>query len=360
MIIKNLILKDYRNYDKLNIGFNDKVNIIYGENGQGKTNILEAIWTIAYTKSFKAKKNIEVIKFEKENAYIEANLNNGDNNYRINIKINLQEKKKIAINGIPQQKALDIIGKFHVVLFKPEDLLIIKEGPSKRRQLINLELCQINKNYAQELIEYNEVLKNRNIVLKEDKYKTELDNLLNIYDKELIKYGSKIINCREEHVKELEEEVKKIYKEITPNEDISILYKPSINVEKYKEELEKKREEDILRKQTTIGPQRDDLIININGKDARIYGSQGQQRTIILAIKLAESKIIKRHTNNIPIILLDDVLSELDDRRQQFLLKGIKGQQIIITVAGNNQNIDKIKEEKKVFYIKEGELKSVR
>ncbi len=352
MYIKNLNLINYRNIKELNIELSPNVNVFYGDNAQGKTNILESMYICATGRSPRTHISKELIQFGYESAHIQLIVQKNNFKDKINIHIKPTNKKGIAINSIPIKNVNELFGTVNIVFFSPEDLVLVKEGPSNRRRYIDIELCQISKLYAENLSRYYKILKERNMLLKK-----ELDLFtLDIYDLQLVEYGKKIIKIRESFIKTLNEIAGKIHLDITNGkEKLEIQYLPNVDIENYEKKLVANRERDFKYKITSVGVHKDDLIFNINNINARDFGSQGQQRTVCLSLKMAEVKIIKEKTGYNPILILDDVLSELDRSRQLYILSSIKDIQTIISSTG----IDDIKENVKnvkFFNVKNGEL----
>lgn len=335
MIVKSIDLKNFRNYEIEHIDFDNKTNIFYGDNAQGKTNILEALFISGTTKSHKGSKDIELISFDREESHIKTIVSRKDIEYRIDMHIKKNKAKGIAINGVPVKKALDLYGIVNIIFFSPEDLNIIKNGPSGRRKFMDMELCQLDRVYANNLVNYNKALDQRNKLLKDIYFNSSLKDTLDIWDSQIVKYGSEIISKRIDFVNKLNYIVSPIHSKLSGGkEKLTISYEPSVNIESYYKELFEYRDKDIKMKVTEIGPHRDDIIFMINGVDIRKYGSQGQQRTTALSLKLAEIDIVKEITGDTPILLLDDVLSELDSNRQNYLLNSISNVQTIITCTG--------------------------
>ena len=358
MIIKSLELNDYRNYEKLSIKFDKGINILYGDNAQGKTNILEAIYLCSTTKSHRGNKDKEIIKFGCEESHIRALFIKDEVEYQVDIHLRNEKSKGIAINGLKLKKAVELLGLVNVIIFSPEDLSIIKNGPSDRRRFVDAELCQLDKVYLYNLTNYNTIVNQRNNLLKDILMHPELRDTLDIWDSQLISIGSKVIERRKLFVEQLNEIIGDIHKNISGDkEKLDIIYDPNIDIEGYEEKLRKNREKDIRYKLTSVGPHRDDFIFNINDMDTKKYGSQGQQRTAALSLKLAEIKLVEKLSKNTPILLLDDVLSELDSNRQNYLLNSIKDIQTIITCTGLDEFINSRIELNKVFKITEGTVK---
>ena len=335
MIVKSIDLKNFRNYEIEHIDFDNRTNIFYGDNAQGKTNILEAIFLSGTTKSHKGSKDFEMISFEKEEAHIKTIISKKNIDYRIDMHIKKNKAKGIAINGVPVKKALDLYGVVNIIFFSPEDLNIIKNGPSGRRKFMDMELCQLNKVYANNLINYNKALDHRNRLLKEINFNPSLKDTLDIWDSQIVRFGNEIINRRKEFIDKLNYIISPIHSKLSGGkEELTISYEPSVETDNFEDNLAYYRERDIKMKVTEVGPHRDDVIFMINGIDIRKYGSQGQQRTTALSLKLAEIELVKEITGDTPILLLDDVLSELDGNRQNYLLNSINNVQTIITCTG--------------------------
>lgn len=335
MIIESLELKNYRNYKDLHIDFDQGTNILYGNNAQGKTNILEAIYVCATTKSHRGSKDKEMIEFGEEESHIKINIKKEGIPYRIDMHLRMNKTKGVAINGIPIHKASELFGVVNVVFFSPEDLNIIKNGPSERRRFIDMELCQLNKLYVHSLVQYNKIIMQRNKLLKEISFKPEYEEMLDIWDMQLVSYGCEIIHYREKFIMQLNDIIKTIHYTLSgEKENLIIKYEANVASEDFERILKKNRIQDMKQKTTLAGPHRDDMTFYVNQIDIRKFGSQGQQRTAALSLKLAEIEIVKKIVKDYPILLLDDVLSELDKSRQEQLLSVIKHIQTIITCTG--------------------------
>ena len=359
MIIKSLELTNYRNYDSLNINFSEGTNILYGNNAQGKTNILESIFLCATTKSHKGSKDKEIIKFGHEESHIRAYIEKNDIQQRIDMHLRSSKTKAIAIDEMKIKKAAELLGLLKVVFFSPEDLSIIKNGPAEIRRFIDMELCQIDNFYLYNLNNYNKIVNQRNVLLKDLYMNPSLRDTINIWNSQLISYGSKVIERRKVFIDQLNEIIRDIHKTLSGGkEDITIVYEPNTEIENFEAELIKCTEKDIKLKQTTVGPHRDDISFMVDGIDIRKYGSQGQQRTAALSLKLSEIELIKKITKENPILLLDDVLSELDSNRQNYLLNYIGKMQTIVTCTGLDEFINNRFEIDKVFKIEEGKIVS--
>lgn len=357
MIVKSLELKDFRNYSNLNMQFYNGTNILYGENAQGKTNILEAIYLCGTTKSHKGSKDRELIKFDKHESHIRINIEKKEVPHRIDIHLKKSKAKGVAIDGIPIRKQGELFGMLNLVFFSPEDLYIIKNGPSERRRFIDLELCQLDKLYLHYLTNYNKTLLQRNNLLKQISFNSKLLDTLNIWDSKLVEYGKNVINTRNNFILRLNELVYEVHKSLTGGrEELFIKYEPNAEEHNFSDKLKRAYERDLNLKMTTVGPHRDDMCFLLKDIDIRKYGSQGQQRTAALSLKLAEIDLVKSIINDNPILLLDDVLSELDRQRQTNLLDGIGNIQTIITCTGLEEFVNRRSEYNKIFKVVNGSI----
>lgn len=359
MIIKSLELADFRNYESLNISFDERTNILYGDNAQGKTNILEAIYVSATTKSHKGSKDKEIINFQKEEAHIRTYIQKDGLEQRVDMHLRKNKSKGIAVDGNKLKKAADLLGLLNVVFFSPEDLSIIKNGPMERRRFADLELCQLDNFYLYNLNNYNKIINQRNKLLKDMSYNPGLKETLNIWDSQLVSYGSKIIERRKIFAEQLSEIIKEIHLKLSGGkEEILIQYEPDVCISDFEEKMKNSQERDIRTKMTSVGPHRDDFSFIVNGIDIRKYGSQGQQRTAALSLKLSEIELVKKITKDTPVLLLDDVLSELDSNRQNYLLNSIGDIQTIITCTGLDEFINNRFEINKIFRVENGKVEA--
>ena len=357
MIIKSLELADFRNYDSLEISFDKGTNILYGDNAQGKTNILEAIYVSATTKSHKGSKDKEIINFDKEEAHIRTYLLKDEIETRVDMHLRKNKSKGIAIDGQKIKKAADLMGLLNIVFFSPEDLGIIKNGPSERRRFADMELCQLDNFYLYNLNHYNKIINQRNKLLKDMYFQPELRETLNIWDSQLVSFGSKIIERRAQFATQLCEIITDIHKKLSGGkEELIIQYEPDVSIENFESEMRRNQERDIRSKMTSVGPHRDDFSFIVNGIDIRKYGSQGQQRTAALSLKLSEIELVKKISKDTPVLLLDDVLSELDSNRQNYLLNSIGNIQTIITCTGLDEFINNRFEINKIFKVTKGSV----
>lgn len=355
MIIKSLELADFRNYETINISFDKGTNILYGDNAQGKTNILEAIYVSATTKSHKGSKDKEIINFNKEEAHIRTYLEKEDIEYRVDMHLRKNKSKGIAIDGQKIKKAADLLGLLNVVFFSPEDLAIIKNGPSERRRFADMELCQLDNFYLYNLNHYNKIINQRNKLLKDISFNPGLKETLNIWDSQLVSFGSKIIERRKLFTEQLCEIIGSIHNKLSGGkEELIVKYEPDVTIEEFENRMRENQEKDIHYKMTQSGPHRDDFSFIVNGIDIRKFGSQGQQRTAALSLKLSEIELVKKMTKDTPVLLLDDVLSELDSSRQNYLLNSIGEIQTIITCTGLDEFVNNRFEINKIFKVSNG------
>ena len=362
MYIKEIKLKNFRNYEEKELFFNKKVNLILGRNGQGKTNLIESIYISSIGKSFRTNRDNEMIKFGKDFAKISAEVIKENNETLVEIILNKDLKKFIKVDGIKIRKISELLNNVLVVIFSPEDLRIVKDEPEKRRKFIDKELCQIKPSYYENLYNYKKVLVQRNSYLKEEKIDT---SVLDIWDTQLAFFGSHVIIQREIFSKKLKQISSVIHSNITGNkEKLDVKYCPNITFnEEIKEQerifyniLKKSFNNDIRQRTTSRGPHKDDFDFYINNINVRNFGSQGQQRTTALSLKLAEIDIIKKETGEKPILLLDDVMSELDLERQEFLLKSLSEVQLFLTTTELPEKLINKFTDCKIFNVEKGEI----
>lgn len=330
MYIDKLKIQNFRNYQKQELNFQNKINIIYGDNAQGKTNILESIFVSSFGKSFRTNKDKELIKKEENFLKIETHFQKKDRDGEI--KIEISDKKNAYLNDVKLKKLSELLGNINLVIFTPDDINILKTGPSSRRKFLNMMIGQLRPNYVLNLNLYLKTLEQRNNFLKQ---KVRNDSMLDIWDEKLCEYGEKIFEYRNKFINNIKNKIIKIHSEIT-NESIDIKY---ISDYKSKEiflsKLKNNRNLDYLKGYTSVGIHRDDFIIYINNEPVNIYGSQGQNRTAILSLKLAELNVIYEDIGEYPVLLLDDFMSELDEKRISNFLNNIKDIQVIITCTKN-------------------------
>lgn len=359
MIVESLELKNYRNYDQLHMQFSPGTNILYGNNAQGKTNILEAVYVCCTTKSHRSSKDREMIRFHEEESHIKLTVRKNDVPYRIDMHLKKNKAKGVAINGIPIRKASELFGIVNVVFFSPEDLNLIKNGPAERRKFIDLELCQLNKLYVHSLVSYNKILMQRNKLLRELAFHPEYEETLDVWDMQLVHYGKDIIRCRQEFIGQLNEIIHEIHWKLSgEKEDLIMVYDPNAAAEHLEAELMRSRVQDKKQKTTLVGPHRDDIGFFMGEIDIRKFGSQGQQRTAALSLKLAEIELVKKLVKDYPILLLDDVLSELDGERQNHLLSAINHIQTMITCTGLEDFVNNRFRIDKLYHVVEGTVTS--
>ena len=355
MIIKSIELQNFRNYEDLNISFDEGTNIFYGDNAQGKTNILEAAYLSGTTKSHKCSKDKEMIRFGEQESHIRTVVVKKDKEYQIDMHLKNNRSKGIAINKVPIKKASELFGILNMVFFSPEDLNIIKNGPAERRRFLDSELCQLDKIYLSDLTIYNKILNQRNKLLKDMVYRPDLKDTLPVWDMQLVETGRKIIRRRKQFVDELNEIVHDIHYRISgEKEDLILQYEPSIEDIFFEDELSRVKERDMRQCMTSVGPHRDDLLFSIGEVDIRKFGSQGQQRTSALSLKLSEIELVKRSIHDTPVLLLDDVLSELDSNRQNYLLNSIHDTQTLITCTGLDEFVKNRFHINKIFKVVQG------
>ena len=357
MIIRSIELRNFRNYENLDIEFDEGTNILYGDNAQGKTNILEAAYMSGTTKSHKGSRDKEMIRFEQNEAHIRTVVEKNEKQFQIDMHLRRNGSKGVAINKIPIKKASELCGILNIVFFSPEDLNIIKNGPAERRRFIDLELCQLDKLYLSDLANYNKVLNQRNRLLKDIAYRQDLLDTLPVWDTQLVEYGRRIIAKRKTFVDELNQIIQQIHSNISGGKENLILkYEPNIDDIFFEDELSRAKNKDLKLCQTTVGPHRDDMLFSIDGVDIRKYGSQGQQRTSALSLKLSEIDLVRKSIHNTPVLLLDDVLSELDSNRQNYLLNSITDIQTIITCTGLEEFVKNRFQIDRIFQVINGEV----
>lgn len=343
----------------LNLDFDSGTNIFYGDNAQGKTNILEAVYLLGTTKSHRGTKDRDLIRFGEEESHIESFVEKNGIDYQIDIHLKKNSPKGIAINKMPIRKASELFGIVNLVFFSPEDLNIIKNGPAERRRFIDLELSQLDKVYLSNLTNYNRIVNQRNHLLKEMSYENQknLMDTLEIWEMQLVQYGNKIIERRTEFVEEINEIISSVHKKLTGNKEVlKVAYEPSNRGMSLSQALLKNREKDLKMKSTSVGPHRDDISFFAGDLDIRRFGSQGQQRTAALSLKLSEIELVKRTIHDTPVLLLDDVLSELDKHRQNYLLDSIYDIQTLITCTGVEDFVNHRFSINKVFHVHHGQV----
>ena len=355
MIIESCRLVNFRNYDTLELQLDKGINLFYGENAQGKTNILEALYLCGTTKSHRGAKDREMIRFDQEEAHIQMNVRRKDIPCRIDMHLKKNASKGIAVNQVPIRKASQLLGIARFVFFSPEDLSIVKMGPAGRRRFLDMELCQLNSLYLHHLGSYNRTLLQRNKLLKDISFRPDLLSTLDLWDEQLVKYGSSLISLREEFIGMLNKLIGPIHASLSGGREQLVLgYEKNTDAASFADRLYKEREKDLRYKTTGIGPHRDDISFSDKDTDLRRFGSQGQQRTVALSLKLSEIELVKKVSSDVPILLLDDVLSELDSGRQKFLLESIRDTQTLLTATGTDYFENKTFHIDRLFYVKDG------
>ncbi len=357
MLIKNIELKNFRNYKNLKLEFDEKLNIFLGHNAQGKTNLLESIFVLGMGKSFRTNSDKELIFFNEDFAKVKANIVEENNEDEIEIVFQ-KDGKIINLDGIKLQRTIDLLETVYIVIFSPEDLKIVKEGPDNRRRFLDRELCQIKPIYYSDLGNYKKVLKERNTLLRAE---NSDKNLYSVFNESLAEYGIRIVNERKNFINRLQKISEKIESDITSNSEKLVLsYETKINSkEEFIKILEENFEKDLYKGYTSFGPHKDDIKISVNDIDIRTYGSQGQQRTAALSMKLAEIDLIKQETERDAILLLDDVLSELDQNRQRYLINAMKNTQVFITATEIEENLKLLLPQGSSFEVDNGTVKNI-
>ncbi|MEL7654356.1 MAG: DNA replication/repair protein RecF [Bacillota bacterium] len=362
MYLKKIELKNFRNYEEEVVEFHSKVNIITGKNAQGKTNLLESLYIMSLGKSFRTNKDVDMIGFDMEFCRVKSTSVKDGRELEIEISIG-GEGKTTKINGIKTSKNIELLENVYMVVFSPEDLKIVKDEPEKRRKFIDRELCQLKPIYYKNLARYKKILQQRNSLLKQQEVK---EDMIAVWDESLAEYGAKIIQERNRFIEKLNEISKKISKSITNGKEaLELSYEANvacqINYEEQKEYLKKvlnkNLKNDILRRNTSVGPHKDDIKICVEGIDIRHFGSQGQQRTAALSLKLAEIQLIKEEAKVSPILLLDDVLSELDAERQNFLINSLGEVQLFITTTELSEEVKKQLPDGETFFVEKGKVR---
>ncbi len=341
MIIQSLELANFRNYESLKMEFSPGTNILYGENAQGKTNILEALYMVSTTRSHRGVRDRDLVRFGQEEAHIRTELLKGDIDYRVDMHLRKMKSKGIAINGQRIRRASELVGLLHIVFFSPEDLGIVKNGPAERRRFMDLELCQLDASYLHDLNQYNRTLEQRNKLLKDIAQFPQLADTLDVWDGQLEEYGVRIIQRREKFLSQLIPVVEEIHGRLSGGrEKLRLVYEPNTAADEFGAKLRRSRDRDIAMRMTFTGPHRDDFTFFDGEIDLRRFGSQGQQRTCALSLKLSEIELVKELIGDRPVLMLDDVLSELDSGRQNYLLDTIGGNQTLITCTGLDEFVD--------------------
>ncbi|MDD6101953.1 MAG: DNA replication/repair protein RecF [Clostridiales bacterium] len=357
MLVNSLKLKNFRNYDELSVNFSKGINIFYGDNAQGKTNLIEAIMVAATTKSLRGSKDREMISLSSDESHIRLDIEKNDCFHRIDMHLKKNNPKGVAIDGLKIKKSAELYGLLHVIAFSPEDLSMIKNGPAERRRFMDIELCQLDRVYLSCLTGYNRILVQRNNLLKQISVNPSLKDTMDVWDKQLIYYGCELIKSRKNFIDEISGILKEKHGILSEGEEIlDIKYNPDTEESDFENKLKSALQRDIIYKTTTCGPHRDDLSFFINDKNVRNYGSQGQQRSVALSLKLSEIELVKKRINDNPVFLLDDVLSELDRKRQTKLLSEIVNIQTFITCTGLEEFVETRKNYDSIFHVEKGKL----
>ena len=355
MYITEVSLQNFRNLAQLKIEPSEGINVIYGSNAQGKTNFLESLYFCAMGRSLRGKSDQQLIRFDAEESHIRMLVQRKQRYDRIDVHLKKDEKKGIAVNGLPVRKLGDLFGTLYAVIFSPEDLSLVKDGPAERRRFLDMELCQLSKVYYYDLQQYYRILKQRNNLLKEIQKKPALQETLFVWDDQLAEYGERIIAARKRFLLRLDEIAAEKLSQLTGGKDhLQTIYKPNCEAGTLAEKLQKNIDRDIYFGSTQSGPHKDDILFSIDGREVKIYGSQGQQRTTALAARLAEIDLIHEETGEEPVLLLDDVFSELDENRQKYLLKSIEGLQAFVTCTGIEDSVKKYISKDNLFYVENG------
>ena len=355
MYITEVSLQNFRNLAQLKIEPSEGINVIYGSNAQGKTNFLESLYFCAMGRSLRGKSDQQLIRFDEEESHIRMLVQRKQRYDRIDVHLKKDEKKGIAVNGLPVRKLGDLFGTLYAVIFSPEDLSLVKDGPGERRRFLDMELCQLSKVYYYDLQQYYRILKQRNNLLKEIQKKPQLQETLFVWDDQLAEYGERIIAARKRFLIRLDEIAAEKLSQLTGGRDhLQTIYKPNCEEGMLAEKLRKNIDRDIYFGSTQNGPHKDDILFSIDGREVKVYGSQGQQRTTALAARLAEIDLIREETGEEPVLLLDDVFSELDENRQKFLLQSIEGLQAFVTCTGIEDSVRKYISKDNLFYVDNG------
>ncbi len=368
MYLEELELRNFRNYQTVAVKFSPQINVLIGKNAQGKTNLLEAIYVLAMARSHRTNNERELISFKQKEAYLSGRVMRKLGSLPLEISLS-RKGKKAKVNHLEQARLSQYIGNLNVILFAPEDLSLVKGSPAIRRRFIDMEFGQIDPRYLYNLTRYRTILKQRNNYLKQLQQKKATDTLyLEVLSEQLAQFAGAIIVKRLEFLAELERYAKEIHGQITQDkEKLAFSYESSLKEPSQATENEitkalKKgfanlQQKEIFQGTTLLGPHRDDVVFKINGQNVQVYGSQGQQRTTALSVKLAEIELMKNKTGEYPILLLDDVLSELDGNRQTHLLKTIQGRvQTFLTTPGLNDITQQLIKEPKIFHIDDGQI----
>jgi len=355
LYVKDLNLKAFRNYETLSVSLDPGTNIFYGRNAQGKTNILEAVYLAGTTRSHRGSKDRDLIRMGEEESHIRMQIDRHQNDYRIDIHLKKNRAKGVAVNGLPVKRAADLYGIASLVFFSPEDLNIIKNGPSGRRKFLDLIISGVDRVYLSDLARYGKILAQRNALLHEAAFDPKRISELDVWDLQLAETGERIIRRRAEFTDIFGKMASERHLQLTDgSERLRISYEPNTEAGFLQSKTERNRDMDLRTKETHAGPHRDDLCIRANGMDLRTYGSQGQQRTAALSMKMAEISVIEKMRGDKPVLLLDDVLSELDTNRQNALLGAIRNTQTLVTCTGLDDFVSRTFHADRIFHVENG------
>lgn len=357
MYITEIFLQGFRNLSQLHIEPSEGINVIYGSNAQGKTNFLESLYFCAMGRSMRGKSDQQLIAFDAQESHIRLLVQTQNRRDKIDVHLKQNEKKGIAVNGLPVKRLGELFGTLYAVIFSPEDLSLVKDAPTERRRFLDMELCQLSRVYYYDLQQYYRILKQRNNLLKEIQKKPSLQETLFVWDEQMVEYGERIIAARRRFLVRLDEIAAEKLARLTGGRDsLQTLYRPNCEEGSFAERLHRNLERDILFGATQSGPHKDDISFLVNGREAKVYGSQGQQRTTALAARLAEIDLIREETGELPVLLLDDVFSELDESRQKYLLESIDGLQAFVTCTGIEDSVRKYISRDNLFYVENGNI----
>ncbi len=337
MFVNGFVLKNYRSYESLTVSFSDGINILQGKNAAGKTNVLEAIGFLSMGKSFRTQKEAECIRDGAQSAYIKGGIVKKQGQLCVEALLSVLEKKSLKISGQPVKKMGELFGNFIAVVFSPEDLKVLKESPSLRRRFIDMEISKLRPAYFYELQEYAKALAQKNALLKSRMAENQLKKLVSIFNEQLAAHGARIINARQAFLQQLDEISRAVHHDLASDETLSLKYKCSVTGDDVQkalfEKMDKSLSSEIEQGFCLYGPHREDIAVALNGGEIKAYSSQGQIRTAMLSLKLATFDIARVDFGESPVLLLDDVFSELDTARQNALLERIQGAQCFITTA---------------------------
>lgn len=364
MRVKTLEIQNFRNIESMRLEPDEGVNIIYGENAQGKTNLLEAIWMFTGMRSFRSAKEKDFIRFSQDKAKLVMDYDNDVRDQTA--ELDIAEKKILTLGGVKKSSPSAMIGEFLGIIFSPGHLELVQGGPSERRRFLNQALCQLKPNYARRLQEFQKILQERNVLLKDLKYHMELLDTLDIWDERFASFSAFLIRERLQYIELLKPHLKEFYSGISGGkEDIDIVYHTDFPITgsdasawkaPFLNCLQLHREEDMMTGYTTVGPHRDDMEITLNGISVKSFGSQGQQRSCALSLKMAEAAVIRQITGKQPVMLLDDVMSELDNSRQDYILNHIDGWQVFLTCCEPSEILRTKSETGKFIEIQGGKI----